>query len=321
MKNPATTIAFGVPLTKQERRMRFFRALLRQRWLFFMLIPGVIWMIIFNYIPMYGIVIAFKNFTILDTFGTAPWVGFKHFIEFFQDEKFSMVMRNTIGISALKLIFGFPLPIILAIMLNELYHARFKKFVQTVSYLPHFFSWVVLGGIMLTWLSESGILNEVLIKWNVIENPRAYMTESELFWGIAVASDIWKEVGWNAIIYLAAISGIAPELYEAARIDGASRMQRIWHVTLPSISGITVILLVLAVSSILNTNFDQMLILQNALNVEASEVIDTLVYKLGIRTGRFSYATAVGFFKSIVAMILLISANLATRKIGNRSLF
>ena len=254
---------------------------------------------------------------------TAPWVGLKHFIDFFSDDKFALVMRNTLGMSILKLLFGFPFPIILAILLNELYHTKFKKIVQTVSYLPHFFSWVILGGMMITWLSETGIINEILIATGLVEaqSPISFLTEPQLFWGLAITSDIWKELGWNAIIYLAAIAGIDPSLYEAATMDGANKMQKILYITLPSIKGVITILLVLAISGILNTNFEQILVLQNSLNAETSEVIDTLVYKLGIQQGRFSYATAVGLFKSVIAMILLFSANYATKKINDRTIF
>lgn len=295
--------------------------IVQQRWLYYMVIPGVVWMIIFNFIPMYGIIIAFKDYTIFDTIANAPWVGFKNFIDFFKDDKFWLIMQNTLGISVIKLIIGFPLPIMLAIMLNEIYNQRFKKYVQTISYLPHFFSWVVLAGMLITWLSETGIVNELLLRFNLREKPVPFLTESKYFWTLAIGSDIWKELGWNAIIYLAAISGIDPTLYEAATIDGASKLQKIWHITLPSIKGIITILLILAISGILNTNFEQLLVMQNPLNLERSEVIDTLVYKLGLQSGRFSYAAAVGLFKSIIAMILLLSANYTSKKLNNRAIF
>lgn len=297
------------------------RKMMNQRWLYVMVIPGVIWMIIFNYIPMYGIIIAFKNYTVFDTFSSAPWVGLKNFVDFFTDEKFWLVMKNTLGISILKLLWGFPFPIILAIFLNEIYHAKFKKYVQTVSYLPHFFSWVILGGMLITWLSETGIANDILIKLKIVQEPVSFLTEPSMFWQLAIISDIWKELGWNAIIYLAAIAGIDPGLYEAATIDGANKLQKIWNITLPSIKGVITILLVLSISGILNTNFEQMLVLQNPLNISSSEVIDTLVYKIGVQSGRFSYATAVGLFKSVVALILLFSANYATKKLNDRTIF
>lgn len=300
---------------------KIFQKLLRQKYLHFMVIPGIIWMIIFNYIPMYGIIIAFKEYSIIGTIADAPWVGLANFKEFLTDDSFMLVMKNTLGISFLKLIIGFPIPIVFAILLNEVYNAKFKKFVQTVSYLPHFFSWVVLGGIMINWLSETGLINELLTKSGLMKEPISYLAREEYFWAITILSDIWKETGWNAIIYLAAIAGINPSLYEAAKIDGAGKLSQIWHITLPSIKGTITILFILAVSGVLNSNFDQMLVLQNPLNANASEVIDTFVYKLGLRSMRFSYSTAVGLFKSVIALILLVSANFVSKKFSDRSLF
>lgn len=300
---------------------KVFKKLLRQKYLHLMVIPGIIWMIIFNYIPMYGIIIAFKNYSIVDTIRNAPWVGLSNFKEFLTDDSFMLVMKNTLGISFLKLIIGFPLPIIFAIMLNEVYNARFKKFVQTISYLPHFLSWVVLGGIMINWLSESGLANELLIKSGLMKEPVSFLAKPEYFWMISILSDIWKETGWNAIIYLAAIAGINPSLYEAAKIDGAGKIKQIWHITLPSIKGTMTILFILAVSGVLNSNFEQMLVLQNPLNINASEVIDTFVYKIGLKSGRFSYSTAVGLFKSGIALLLLLSANFVSKKFNDKSLF
>lgn len=305
----------------KEKMSRTWMLLKKQKYLHLMVIPGIIWMIIFNYIPMYGIIIAFKNYTIIDTFNSAPWVGLENFREFFMDDNFFVVMKNTLGISVLKLIIGFPLPIAFAIMLNELYNTRLKKYVQTISYLPHFFSWVVLGGIMINWLSQTGLMNKVLIGAGLIQEPIVFLAHPKYFWGISIISDIWKELGWNAIIYLAAIAGINPTLYEAAKIDGAGKLAQIWHITLPSIKGTITILFILAVSGILNTNFEQMLVLQNPLNLSASEVIDTFVYKMGLQSLRFSYATAVGLFKSVIAFILLVSANYTSKKINGKALF
>ncbi|TDT70459.1 carbohydrate ABC transporter membrane protein 1 (CUT1 family) [Hypnocyclicus thermotrophus] len=304
-----------------EKLKKTWKLIKRQKYLHLMVIPGIIWMIIFNYIPMYGIIIAFKNYTIIDTFNSAPWVGLENFKEFFMDDNFFLVMKNTLGISVLKLIIGFPLPIAFAIMLNELYNSKLKKYVQTISYLPHFFSWVVLGGIMINWLSQTGLMNKVLMGVGIIQEPIVFLAHPKYFWGISIISDIWKELGWNAIIYLAAIAGINPTLYEAAKIDGAGKMAQIWHITLPSIKGTITILFILAVSGILNTNFEQMLVLQNPLNLSASEVIDTFVYKMGLQSLRFSYATAVGLFKSVIAFILLVSANYTSKKINGKALF
>ncbi len=292
-----------------------------QRYLQLMVIPGVIWMLIFNYIPMGGIVIAFKNFNITKSISAAPWVGFQHFIEFFKDANFSNIMINTLGISILKLLIGFPLPIIFAILLNEIRQAKFKKAIQTISYLPHFISWVVLGGIMITWLSDTGMINEVLVKLGIIKEPIVFLAQPKYFWGLTVISDVWKELGWSAIIYLAAISGIDQEMYEAATVDGANKFQKIINITIPSIKGTITIMFILAVANMMNSNFDQIFMLKNVLNISRSEVIDTYVFSMGMRAGRYSYATAIGLFKSVIALILLLSANFTTKKLQGTSLF
>ncbi|MFX3636944.1 MAG: ABC transporter permease [Candidatus Pristimantibacillus sp.] len=302
-------------------RSRWFKQLYSQRHIQIMAILGVIWMIIFNYVPMYGIIIAFKEFNIVKAISDAPWVGFDHFKEFFQDENFRYVMKNTLGISLIKLVIGFPLPILFALFLNEVRSVRFKKAIQTISYLPHFLSWVILGGILATWLADVGIISDLLLALNIIQEPTSFLAEPNYFWGIIITSDIWKELGWSAIIYLAAIASVSPEMYEAATIDGAGRFQKMWYVTLPSIKATISILFILAVSGVLNSNFDQILVLRNALNESASNVIDIYVYQTGMQQGRYSYSTAVGLFKSVIALILLLLANRVTKKMNDTSLF
>lgn len=311
----------GNPGKKQTSGRSRLGLFWRQRYLQLMVIPGIIWMIIFNYIPMVGIVIGFKNFKITKSIWEAPWVGFEHFAEFFHDDSFANVMINTLGIALLKLLICFPLPILFAILLNELRSVRFKRVVQTVSYLPHFLSWVVLGGIMITWFSDVGMINEILVGAGILKEPVAFLAEPEYFWGLAVFSDLWKEMGWSAIIYLAAISGIDPTMYEAATVDGATKLQKIWNITLPAIRGTIAIMFILAISGIMNSNFDQIFILKNVLNTPRSEVIDTYVYQMGMRVGRYSYATAIGLFKSVVSMILLAIANFTTSKLQGSALF
>lgn len=306
---------------KNKKFRKFLNKLSSQKELQIMALLGVLWMIIFNFIPMYGVVIAFKKYNIIKPISDAPWVGLKYFKEFFQDENFWIVMKNTMGISFYKLLIGFPLPIIFALFLNEITSVRLKKFVQTVSYLPHFLSWVILGGIMMTWLADVGILNEILMGLHVIKEPINYLAEPKYFWSIAIISDIWKELGWSAIIYLAAIAGVDQEMYEAAKIDGAGRFRRIIDITLPCIKPTIAILFVLAVSGILNSNFDQILVLRNSLNAGSSDVIDVFVYRMGIQNARYSYATAFGLFKSVIAFILLFSANKVMKKLNDTSLF
>jgi putative aldouronate transport system permease protein len=307
---------------RREKRIKvFLRRLVAQRYLQLMALLGVAWMLIFNFIPMYGVIIAFKDFDIIHSISAAPWVGLKHFEEFLSDESLLYVLKNTLGMSLIKLIIGFPLPILFALMLNELRSMRFKRVVQTISYLPHFLSWVILGGILTTWLSDVGIVNNLLMALHLIHEPISYLAEPGYFWSIVVSSDIWKELGWSAIIYLAAISSVSPELYEAATIDGATRIQKVYLVTLPMIKGTITILFILAISGTLNSNFDQVFVLKNQLNESASNVIDTYVYQVGISQGRYSYSTAVGLFKSVIAIILLLSANSITKRLNNTSLF
>lgn len=309
------------PTSRAGIRGKFAAKLWSQRYLQVMALLGIAWMIIFNYIPMYGITLAFKEYIGIGNPSDAPWAGWTHFQAIWEDDQMLDVVKNTLGISLLKLIIGFPLPIIFALFLNELRSLRFNRIVQTISYLPHFLSWVILGGILITFLSDVGIVNDILIALHLIDEPITYLAEPKYFWTIAVSSDIWKEFGWNAIIYIAAIAGISPELYEAATIDGAGRFQKMRFVTLPSIRGTISILFILSVGSLLNSNFDQILVLKNQVNESASNVIDTYVYQIGISQGRFSYSTAVGLVKSVIALILLLFANSVTKRLNQSSLF
>lgn len=320
-----TGVGSGLTLSghnlKTEARRKWRKKLYEQRHIQIMALLGMAWMIVFNYIPMYGVIIAFKEFNIVKSIGEAPWVGLQHFKEFFQDDNFANVMKNTLGISLIKLLIGFPLPIIFALFLNEIRSIRFKKAVQTISYLPHFLSWVILGGILATWLADVGIINHILMALNIIDEPISYLAEPSYFWSIVITSDLWKELGWSAIIYLAAISSVSPELYEASTIDGAGRFQKMWYVTLPCIKATISILFILAVSGVLNSNFDQILVLRNSLNESASNVIDIYVYQTGMQSARYSYSAAVGLFKSVIALILLLIANKVTKKLNDTSLF
>lgn len=293
----------------------------KQRYLLLMVIPGMIWLLIFCYFPMYGCQIAFQNYRITDTIGTSEFVGMKWFIRFFQDNNFWTVMKNTLGISFLKLLFGFTLPIVFALLLNEIRNMKFKRMVQTISYLPHFLSWVILGGIMITWLSDTGLINDVLLALRLINVRTAFLAKPEYFWGISVISEVWKELGWGAIIYLAAIAGIDPTQYEAAEIDGANRFQKLWNITLPEISSTVAIMFILQVGNIMGSNFDQIFVLNNALNDSASNVIDMFVYKQGITRANYSYATAIGLFRSAISLLLLVIANKVTEKLEGSALF
>ncbi len=308
----------------------FWQRLREEKYLQIMAWCGLIWMLVFNYAPMYGILIAFKkNYKITMPlfsmkFLKSTWAtdhGFQHFIYFFKDSEFWHIMSNTLGISILKLCICFPLPIAFAILLNEVKNAQFKKAIQTISYLPHFLSWVVLGGILTTWLDSTGLLNQILVKSGLLKEGIPFLAYPKYFWGIVIISDLWKELGWSAIIYLAAISGIDQEMYEAAEVDGASRLRQIFSITLPSIKGTIIIMLILQVGGLLNSNFDQILVLWNSLNAERSNVIDLYVYTTAMRGMRYSYASAIGLFKSVISFILLFITNTFTKKLNGTSLF
>ncbi|GLX66995.1 ABC transporter permease [Paenibacillus glycanilyticus] len=291
-----------------------------------MVIPGVLLVVLFSYVPMWGVLMSFQNYNLFTGFLDSQWVGMKHFDMFVHSSDFYRVMRNTLSISLLKLMFGFPAPIVLALLLNELKGFRFKRFVQTVSYLPHFMSWVIVSSFVISMLSvDNGSFNIFLMKLGIIHEPVNWLSTSQYFWGILVSSSVWKDVGFGAIVYLAAIAGIDPHLYEASAMDGAGRLRQIVSITIPSITPIIIIFLILNIGGILNAGFDDILNLTNnganTLLRPVSDVIDTYVYRVGILGQRYSYATAVGLFKSAISVVLLVLANLLARRMGRSSLW
>ena len=308
------------PLGRQSPLVRFF---VKYKYLHLLILPGLIYFIIFKYLPMYGVIIAFQNYKAVGGFRgtfTSEWVGLLQFKRFFQSVYFTRLTVNTILISLYRIILGFPAPIILALLFNELRLRRFKRVVQTVTYMPHFLSWVVIAGFVITILSPtSGPINAVLEKLGF--EPIFFLSNKRLFRGILVLSDMWRNVGWQSIIYLAAISGINPELYEAATVDGALKWQKIRHITLPGIKEIIAILLILRVGRILDENFQQILNLYNPAVYEVADVYETYVYRIGILQAEFSFAAAVGFFKSICALVLIYLSNKAAKKLGTQGLW
>ncbi|WP_051507273.1 ABC transporter permease [Saccharibacillus sacchari] len=282
-----------------------------------MVIPGILFMIVFCFVPIYGLTIAFKSYTVIDTLDSAPWVGLENFRIILSDRYFWDSVVNTLAISFLKLGIGFVLPIVLAIMIYEVRYNRFKKFVQTVSYLPHFLSWIVLGGMMITWFSTTGLFNQLLLDLGLISNAQNILLDANKYWWIATLSDIWKESGWGTILYLAIMAKIDPTYYEAAKIDGAGRLRQIWNITLPNMKMIISLNLILTISGLLGSNLDQTLVLMNSQNREKAEVINSYVYRMGLAQGDFSYATAVGLGVSIVSVILLLTANKVTSKMND----
>lgn len=288
-----------------------------QRQLHWMVLPGVAFMIVFNYIPIYGIIIAFKNYTIVDTVSSAPWVGLENFRIIMEDSFFWEAVRNTLAISLMKLFLGFAIPIILAVMIFEMRDGHLKKVIQTISYIPHFFSWIVLGGMLISWLSTNGFINQVMMSLGLMNQGVNHLLDPDKYWWIAVLSDLWKEVGWSTILYLAGMSRIDPTFYEAARIDGASKLTQIRTITLPLLAPIISLNLILNVSGLLGSNLDQTLVLMNAQNQNKSEVINSFVYRMGLTQGDFSYATAVGLGISVISIVLLVITDRITRKMNN----
>lgn len=318
--------ASGLTIQPDKPKKNLFRRMLAQWDLQILVIPGIIFLIIFSYIPMYGVAMGFQNFQLGDFPGFSEWVGLKHFQAFFKDPNFGLVLRNTLVISGLKLLINFPIPIIFAVLINELKNKTFKKSIQTISYLPHFISWVVCAMIMFDLLSiDGGTVNDLLMGLHLIEKPIGFFTDGSYFWGIAVVTDIWKELGWNAIIFLAAIAGVDADMYEAADIDGATRLQKMWHITVKSIKPTIILMFIFSVGGILNANFDQIMMLTkqmtNAMLRDYANVIDTYIYVVGISEGRFSFAAAAGLFKSVINFLLLLITNGIADKAGENALF
>ncbi|MFD2115247.1 ABC transporter permease [Paenibacillus yanchengensis] len=309
----------NVPVTRKKRRSLLRRML--QTWeLYLFIAPAFLYFLIFHYFPMYGIQIAFKNFVPALGFFNSPWVGFDHFERFFNSHYFWDLLFNTLGISLYELALGFPLPIILALAFNEAKDGIFKRVVQTVTYAPHFISVVVMAGIIITFLSPS---SGIII--NIIEglgfNAPQFLTDPRWFKTMYVVSGVWQGTGWGTIIYLAALSGVDPQLHEAAITDGATRWQRIWNINIPTIIPVITILLILNMGSILGVGFEKILLLQNALNMDSSDVISTFVYRAGLVDGQYSFSTAVGLFNSVINAILLITVNQIARRTSENSLW
>lgn len=290
--------------------------------LYLMLIPVVVFFFLFNYLPTFGTVMAFQDYRMTRGFLHSEWVGLKNFIDIFTDSDFYQKMWNTIIISVSKIIFSLPLPIILALLINEMRRKRLQKTVQTMIYLPHFVSWVILAGIMKSLLSpQDGLINELLLHFGIIDEPILFLGRKDLFRPIVVLSDIWKNAGWGTIVYFAAITGIDPALYEAAELDGAGRFKQMWYITLPCIRNTIAIVLILSAGSILSAGFEHVLNLYNVSVYETGDIIDTYVYRMGLTSNKFSYAAAVGLFKSIVSTILVVFANKTANRLEAESLY
>lgn len=312
----AQPVGWRASLTKTLHKMWFYR------YIYLLMLPGLLYFLIFRYIPMWGVIIAFQDFRLWQGVLNSPWVGFEHFRVFFEGAYFARLFRNTLIISGLNLLFVFPTPIVLALLLNEVRHTAYKRVVQTISYLPHFISWVVVGGMLIYMFSINvGFFNRLLVDFGL--EPIRILGNTDTFLSLVIGSAIWKGIGWGAIIYLAAIAGVNPELYEAATMDGANRFHRVIYVTLPSIAPVIIIMLILQIGQLLDVNFYQILILMgaDASLYEVGDVFDTWVYRMAFFQGQMSLATAVGLFKGVIGLALIWGANRVANRISDGGLW
>ncbi|MDQ0900936.1 putative aldouronate transport system permease protein [Paenibacillus sp. V4I7] len=320
MRTQSAILQSSVTMDKNKKRRTLLSDLRRDKYLYLLVLPGVLFFIIFKYVPMWGIIIAFQEYSPYMGVLKSEWVGIEHFVRFFSNPDFMLLFRNTMMISLLNLMFFFPLPIILSLLLNELNNEVFKRVIQSVVYLPHFLSWVIIAGISFLLMSQSsGIIN--LMMEAIGLRKYDFLTNADTFWGLLVLQNIWKETGWGTIIILAAITGVDTQLYEAAKIDGANRWRQTWHVTLPAIRSVILILLILRLGHIMDVGFEQVFLMSNGAVARVADVFETYVYRNGIQQGQFSYSTAVGLFKSVVGLILVVLANRLAKRIGEDGVY
>lgn len=304
----------------KSRRPGVLARLKKDKWLYLLLTPGLLYFLIFKYVPMWGVLLAFKNYQPFLGFWKSEWVGLEHFRVFFTNPEFFMLLRNTLVLSLYNLVFYFPAPIILALLLNELRLAFFKRIVQTLIYIPHFISLVIVASLTYVFLTtEGGLINELLHKYAGIKID--FLSSPEWFRPMIIMQTIWKETGFGTIIFLAALAGVDVEQYEAAITDGANRWRQLWHITLPSIRSTIIILLILRMGDVLDNGFEQIFLMLNPLNRETAEVFDTYVYMMGITQGAFSYSTAVGLFKAVIGVILVLGANWLAKRFGQSGIY
>ena len=317
MASVKTAGAGAVSYGKKETLLSYMK---RHKWMYLLMLPGIIYFVIFKYVPMAGLVISFQNYSPYLGILGSEWVGLEHFKTFFMNPDFKMLLVNTFSISILNLVFFFPMPIILALLLNEIKNKFMKKSIQTMIYIPHFISMVIVASITFTLLNtDSGVINQII--YSLTGNKLEFLSDPKYFRWIIVIQNIWKETGWGMIIFLAALAGVDTQLYEAAQVDGAGKLRQVWHVTLPAIKSTIIIMLIMKVGTLLNTGFEQIFLMKNSLNSSVAEVFDTYVYTLGITQGAFSYSTAVGMFKSVVATVMVLTTNWICKKCGETGLY
>lgn len=322
----ATTEAPGPPRTSagagpvRERRRRRGAPLLRHRTLYLMAVPGIVYFLVFKYAPMGGLVIAFQDYMPFLGIGGSPWVGLDHFVRLFTEDTFVMLLRNTLVISLMLLVFAFPVPIVLALLLNELRGRWFKRSVQSVIYLPHFLSWVIVASIFYVLLStDGGSINNLIV--DAGGEPVPFLTDPDWLRPLYIGQEIWKGAGWGTIVYLAAMTAVDTQLYEAAELDGAGRLRQSWHITLPAIRPTIIVMFILAIGDFLELGFEHMFLVMNSLNREVGEIFDTYVYTAGIQNGQLSYAAAVGLFKGLVGLLLVVMANRLAKRFGEEGVY
>ncbi len=308
-----------LPVSKVGRGARIRARLWRDRYVYLLLLPGLLYFLVYKYIPMLGTVIAFKDYSPFLGFSDSPWVGLKHFRTIFEDAEVLQVLWNTLYLAFLQIAFAFPVPIILALMLNEVRHRAYKRVVQSIVYLPHFLSWVVIISIVTIFLRSEGLVNKLLGLFGFA--PLPFLTEPGFFMPLIVLEVIWKESGWGTVLFLAALAGVNPQLYEAATVDGASRLRQIWHITLPAIRSTIVILLMLRLGHVLDSGFEQIFLMLNPFNMEVGNVLDTFVFFKGIEQADYSFATAVGLFKGLVGLVLIVLINRLVKRFGEEGLY
>ncbi|MBD2845528.1 sugar ABC transporter permease [Paenibacillus sp. IB182496] len=310
----------AAPAAPTRRSSERLRRIVKNRYLYIMILPGALFFLLFKYVPMWGLVISFQNYQPYLGISGSDWVGLQHFERLFAEPTFWMIFRNTLVLFALNLVFFFPVPILLALMLNEVRQLMFKRIVQTIVYIPHFMSWVIIVSISFVMLTlDGGIVNELLVFFGL--EKINFLLSNSWFRPMYIAQVIWREAGWGTIVYLAAIAAVDPQLYEAARMDGAGRTRQVWHVTLPAIRSVIVLLLILKIGDVLELGFEHVYLLLNAMNREVAEIFDTYVYTAGLKNGQFSYSTAVGFFKSFVGLIMIMVANWLAKTFGEEGIY
>lgn len=305
---------------KKKQRKKMWREVANNKYLYLMILPGALYFIIFKYLPMGGLVIAFQDYKPFLGITGSPWVGFQHFIRLFTEPTFFMLLKNTLALFSLQIIFSFPLPIILALMLNQISSAKFKKWIQTIIYLPHFISWVIVVSIFYVLLNtDGGVINNLITSAGGKTIP--FLTSPNWLRPMYIIQIIWKEAGWGTIIYLAAITGVDEQLYEAAEMDGASKLRQMWHITLPAIRPTIITMLIMKIGHTLDLGFEHMFLLLNSLNRNVAEIFDTYIYTVGIQNGQLSYSAAVGMFKGVVGLILVVCANKLANKLGEEGIY